>query len=54
MEREIHELKTSLNARHVELQGRAAEVKAAEARLRDYQQELRESNVSTSLHTALF
>ena len=45
MEKEMRELKSSLDARQVELQNRAAEAQAAENVLRDYEQQIRENQV---------
>lgn len=45
LEKEVRELKTSLDARQVELRNRAAEAQSAENVLKDYEQQIRDLHV---------
>lgn len=46
MEKEVHDLKMSLDARLVELRNRAAEVQTASNTIKDYEQQIRALHVS--------
>ena len=48
LEKEVHDLKMSLDARLMELRNRTADVQTAENRLKDYEQQIRALHVRPS------
>ena len=47
MEKDVHDLKMSLDARIMELRNKCADVKTAENTLKDYEQQIRALHVSS-------
>lgn len=54
MEKEVHDLKMSLDARQMELHNRVADVQSAANTLKEYEQQIRDLHVSQNLRIGAF